>query len=192
MNSARIFGAAVLTLISLSLPCRAADAGIDAERLKLIPARLHEAGVTFAIRSNPSGDQGTSARNLPYEAAMAIAYGLPEAEAVKALTIVPARIFGVDSQLGSLEVGKRANLVVSAGHILQPTTEVKGLFLAGKPTAPESRHTRLYAKFQRRLAEIKAGTAKLGIEPIEGTGPTKDPRPSAPATSAGGASGGQR
>jgi imidazolonepropionase-like amidohydrolase len=156
------------------------------------PARLHEAGVTFAIRSNPSGDQGTSARNLPYEAAMAVAYGLPEAEAIKAVTIVPAKFLGVDSQLGSLEVGKRANLVITAGHILQPTTEVKGLFLAGKPLTPESRHTRLYAKFQRRLAEIKAGTAKLGIEPTEGTSPTKDPRPSNPATAGGGTSGGQR
>ena len=150
------------------------------------PARLHEAGVTFAIRSG-SGDQGTAARNLPYEAATAIAYGLPEAEALKAVTITPAKLLGVDSQLGSLEVGKRANLVITSGHILKPTTEVKGLFLSGKPMPPESRHTRLYAKFQRRLAEIKAGVAKPGLDVPDGSSPDK-PKPT-PATAGGAGSG---
>jgi len=157
------------------------------------PARLHEAGVTFAIRSSASGDQGTSARNLPYEAATAVAYGLPEAEALKAVTITPARLLGVDAQLGSIEPGKRANLVITAGHILRPTTEVKGLFLGGKPLAPESRHTRLYAKFRRRLAEIKAGTAKLGIEPADNASTKEPTRPTPPPTTpAGGASGNLR
>ncbi len=150
------------------------------------PARLHEAGVTVAIRSG-SGDQGTAARNLPYEAATAVAYGMPEAEALKAVTITPAKLLGVDSQLGSLDVGKRANLVITAGHILKPTTEVKGLFLSGKPMPPESRHTRLYAKFQRRLAEIKAGVARPGLETPDSTSPDK-PRP-VPATAGGAGSG---
>ncbi|HEY2157052.1 MAG TPA: amidohydrolase family protein, partial [Isosphaeraceae bacterium] len=153
------------------------------------PAWLRAAGVTVAIRSG-SGDQGTAARNLPYEAATAIAYGLPETEALKAVTITPARLLGVDSQLGSIEPGKRANLVLTAGHILKPTTEVKGLFLAGKPTPPESRHTRLYAKFQKRLAEIKAGVAKPGLD-VPDSGSPERPKPTAPASTAGGASGGQ-
>ena len=152
------------------------------------PARLHEAGVTFAIRSG-TGDQGTAARNLPYEAASAIAYGLPEAEALKSVTITPAKLFGVDSQIGSLEVGKRANLVITAGHILKPTTEVKGLFLSGKPMPPESRHTRLYDKFQRRLAEIKAGVAKPGIDVPDSTTPPDKPRPSPATVGAGAGSG---
>ena len=153
------------------------------------PARLFEAGVTFAIRSCPTEDTGTSSRNLPFEAATAVAYGLPEAEALKAVTITPARLLGVDHQLGSLEVGKRANLVLSAGQILRPTTEVKALFLSGKPMPPESRHTRLYAKFQRRLAEVKAGTAKLGIESSDDSRPSgTKPAPVVPVggTSAGG------
>jgi imidazolonepropionase-like amidohydrolase len=132
------------------------------------PAKLHEAGVTFAIRSGPPGsDQGTAPRNLPYEAATAVAFGLPEAEALRSVTITPAKLLGVDSQLGSLDVGKRANLVITAGHILQPTTEVRGLFISGKPMTPESSHTRLYSKFQRRLGEIKAGAAKLGIDVVD-------------------------
>ena len=141
------------------------------------PARLFEAGVTFAIKSGGS-DVGTASRNLPYDAGMAVAYGLPEAAGLRAVTLAPAEILGVADQLGSLEVGKRANLVITAGHILQPTTEVKGLFLAGKPLTPESRHTRLYSKFKGRLAEVKAGTAPLGIDSDPGSPTT----PTSPAT----------
>jgi imidazolonepropionase-like amidohydrolase len=140
------------------------------------PARLHEAGVTFAIKSGGS-DVGTASRNLPYDASMAVAFGLPEADALRAVTLAPAEILGVSGQLGSLDVGKKANLVITAGHILQPTTEVKGLFLAGKPMAPESRHTRLYVKFQRRLAEVKAGTAPLGLDVDPGSTPTPSSAP---------------
>jgi len=166
---------------TLNLPVEATDP-YDASYTN--PARLHEAGVTFAIRSNPIGpQQGTASRNLPYEAAMAVAFGLPEAEAIKAVTIAPARILGVADQVGSLEVGKRANLVVTAGHILQPTTEIKALFLDGKPADMESRHTRLYEKYRRRLAEVQAGTAMLGIEspPPAAAGAATSPAP-APAT----------
>ena len=89
----------------------------------------------------------TDGRNLPYEAATAIAFGLPEDAALKAVTLTPAQILGVADQVGSLEAGKRANLVVTAGHILQPTTPVLALFMDGKPVMPESRHTRLYDKY---------------------------------------------
>ncbi len=150
---------------TLRLPTEATDP-YDAAYAN--PARLHEAGVAFAIKSGGS-DVGTASRNLPYDAAMAVAYGLPESVALRAVTLAPAEILGVADQLGSLEVGKRANLVLTAGHVLQPTTEVKGLFLAGKPLAPESRHTRLYAKYRGRLAEIKAGTAPLGIDADPGS-----------------------
>ena len=146
------------------------------------PGRLVAAGVTVALKSGGS-DVGTASRNLPYDAAVAVAYGLPEAEALKAVTITPAQILGVADQLGSLEVGKRANLVITAGHILQPTTEVKGLFIAGKPLTAESRHTRLYAKYQQRLDEVKAGTAPLGLEPDASAAPTSPaPRPASPAS----------
>ena len=127
---------------------------------------------------------GTASRNLPYDAAVAVAYGLPEAVALRAVTLAPAEILGVADQLGSIEVGKRANLVVTAGHVLQPTTEVKGLFIAGKPLPPESRHTRLYAKYRGRLAEVKAGTAPLGIDVVPD--PSSIPASTAPAPASGG------
>ena len=147
------------------------------------PAKLAEAGVTIAIKSGGS-DVGTATRNLPYDAAVAVAYGLPEADALKAITLAPAQILGVADQLGSLEVGKRANLVLTAGHILQPTTEVKGLFIAGKPLPPTSRHTRLYAKYQERLAQVKAGTAPLGLDSDPSTGPAPVPSPTTTPTPA--------
>jgi imidazolonepropionase-like amidohydrolase len=132
-------------------------------------AKLHAAGVAFAIRSQGGGPAtATAARNLPYEAATAVAFGLPEDVALQAVTLAPARILGLDSQLGSLEAGKRANLVVTAGHLLQPTTSVLALFIDGEPIRPESRHTQLYAKYHHRLDEVRAGRARLGIEPVAG------------------------
>jgi imidazolonepropionase-like amidohydrolase len=128
------------------------------------PARLREAGVTFAIRSKGGGPgSATASRNLPYEAATAVAFGLPEDEALRAITLTPAEILGIADQVGSLEVGKRANVVVTAGHILQPTTPVVALFLDGKPIEPESRHTELYRRYRGRLHDVQAGKAPLGI-----------------------------
>jgi imidazolonepropionase-like amidohydrolase len=132
-------------------------------------AKLHAAGVPFAIRSQGGGPSAATAlRNLPYEAATAVAFGLPEDAAVQAVTIAPARILGVADQVGSIEAGKRANLVITAGHILQPTTSVLALFIDGEPIRPESRHTQLYAKYRRRLEELRTGRARLGIEPATG------------------------
>jgi imidazolonepropionase-like amidohydrolase len=139
------------------------------------PARLHAAGVTVAIRSNASGPSAaTAGRNLPYEAATAIAFGLPEDVALQAVTLTPARILGVADRIGSLGVGKRANVVVTAGHILQPTSAVLLLFIDGKPVAPESRHTQLYGKYAQRLSEVKAGLAPLGLD-RSGTVPAQVP-----------------
>jgi imidazolonepropionase-like amidohydrolase len=123
-------------------------------------AKLHEAGVRFCIRS-----QGNSAtRNLPYEAAMAVSYGLPPSEGLKAVTLYPAQILGVSEQLGSLEKGKMANLVLTNGDMLQATTQVVGLFIDGKPLPPTSKHTRLAERYRERLAEVKSGKAPLGTK----------------------------
>ncbi len=129
------------------------------------PAKLHAAGVTVAIHSKARRFRATRRpRNLPFEAATAVAFGLPEEVALKAVTLTPAQILGVADQVGSLETGKRANLVVTAGHLLQPTTPVLALFIDGEPLRPESRHTRLYAKYRHRLDEVRAGRARLGID----------------------------
>ncbi len=122
--------------------------------------KLHEAGVPFCIRS--SGTSNT--RNLPYEAAMAVSYGLPPEEGLKAVTLYPAKILGVADQLGSIEPGKRANLVLANGDILQASTQVLAVFIDGKPYEPVSKHTRLYDRYRERLKEVKEGKAPLGTK----------------------------
>ncbi len=124
------------------------------------PARLYEAGVPFCIRSTGS----TNTRNLPYEAAMAASYGLPADEALKAVTLYPAQILGVGDQLGSIGEGKRANLVLSNGDLLQASSQVLALFIDGQPLPPTSKHTRLYERYRERLNEVKAGRAPLGTK----------------------------
>jgi imidazolonepropionase-like amidohydrolase len=124
------------------------------------PAKLHSAGVRFCIRSN--GDNNT--RNLPYHAAMAVSYGLPPEEGLKAVTLYPAQILGVADRLGSIEKGKSANLVITGGDMLQASTQVVGLIIDGKPVAPVSKQTRLYERYRERLREVKEGTAPLGTK----------------------------
>jgi imidazolonepropionase-like amidohydrolase len=123
-------------------------------------AKLYRAGVRFCIRSTGS----SNARNLPYEAAMAVAYGLPADEALKAVTLYPAQILGVADQLGSIDTGKRANLVLTNGDLLQPSTQVLGLFIDGKPLEPTSKQTKLYEKYRERLKDVKEGRAPLGTK----------------------------
>jgi len=124
------------------------------------PARLHEAGVRFCIRS----DGGSNSRNLPYESAMAVSYGLPPDEGLKAVTLYPAEILGVADQLGSIEPGKRANLILTNGDILQASTQVQAVFIDGKPLEPTSKQTRLYDRYRERLREVKEGRAPLGTK----------------------------
>src|SRR5262249_60587926 len=100
--------------------------------------RLAKAGVQFCIRSGGS----SNTRNLPYEAAMAVSYGLPAEEGLKSVTLYPAQILGVADQLGTIETGKRANLVLTTGDMLQASTQVEAVFIDGKPLEPTSKQTR--------------------------------------------------
>jgi imidazolonepropionase-like amidohydrolase len=124
------------------------------------PMFLHKTGVRFCIRS----EGGSNARNLPYQAAMAVSYGLPPEEGLKSVTLYPAQILGVADQLGSIEVGKRANLVLTSGDILQATTQVLAIAIDGKFMPPESKQTRLYDRYRQRLQEVRDGKAILGTQ----------------------------
>lgn len=111
------------------------------------PAKMQQAGVRFAIAT---GDGGAEVRDLPYHAGLAGAFGLPKDEALKAVTIYPAQILGVADRLGSIEVGKMANVVVTDGDILEPRTNVKYVFIAGRLLPLTSRHTELFDSFKDR------------------------------------------
>ena len=80
------------------------------------------------------------------------------------MTLYPAQILGAAEQLGSIEKGKGANLVLANGDILQASTQMVGVFIDGKPLPPTSKHTQLYERYRERLREVKAGTAPLGTK----------------------------
>ena len=82
-------------------------------------------------------------RNLPYAAGYAVAYGLPYDEALKAITLNPAEMFGLGDKLGSLDVGKTGNVVVANGDPLDVRTSVKQVFIDGNAIPMVSRQTKL-------------------------------------------------
>ncbi|MCH8963069.1 MAG: amidohydrolase family protein, partial [Bacteroidetes bacterium] len=112
---------------------------------------MHKAGVKVAIRSGES----ENVRNLPYNAGFAAAYGLGKEEALRAVTITPAEIFGVSDEIGSLEVGKKANLFVADGDPFETKTDIHHVFIDGYKVPMESRHTRLYDEFLNRVPGLK-------------------------------------
>ncbi|MFZ1678467.1 MAG: amidohydrolase family protein [Saprospiraceae bacterium] len=107
---------------------------------------MHKAGVKVAIRT----DDAENVRNLPFNAGFAAAYGMSKEDAMKAVTIVPAEIFGVADKIGSIEVGKDANIFVSTGDPFEPATQIKQLFISGWHVPLESRQTLLYEEFLKR------------------------------------------
>ncbi len=104
-----------------------------------LPAELYKRGVKIAFASY----EAHAVRNLPYAAGYATAFGLPYDEALKAITLNPAEIWGVADQYGSLEPGKVANVVVANGDPLDVRTDVKRVFIAGREIPMTSRQTRL-------------------------------------------------
>lgn len=110
------------------------------------PGVLARAGVRIAFQTSDA----SNARNLPYNVALAMAYGLDPDEALRSITINPARIWGVDDQYGSIEVGKVANLVVTDGDPLDVRTKIRHVFIRGDAIPLTDRHTRLYEQFRGR------------------------------------------
>jgi imidazolonepropionase-like amidohydrolase len=112
-----------------------------------IPAKLAAAGVQFAIST---GDKGSEIRTMPYNAGMAAANGLSKTDALKSVTLWPAQIFGVGDKMGSIDVGKMANIVVTTGDILEAKTDTKYLFIDGRQVPLDTKHTQLNAQFKDR------------------------------------------
>jgi imidazolonepropionase-like amidohydrolase len=127
-----------------SLPVRDDDAY---DYLFEAPAKMQQAGVKFAIST---GDVGAEVRDLPYQAGIAGAFGLSKEDALKSVTLYPAQILGVGDKLGSIEVGKMANVVVADGDILEPRTNIKYVFIGGRLIPLTSRHTELFDSFKDR------------------------------------------
>jgi imidazolonepropionase-like amidohydrolase len=115
------------------------------------PEKLHKAGVKVMFSLGGSTFIASLIKNLPYEAAQAVAFGLPEEEAIKGITLYPAQVSGVADKLGSIEPGKDATLFACDGNgILDLRAKVHHVWIAGKEMSLESRHTRLYNKYKNR------------------------------------------
>jgi hypothetical protein len=128
----------VPVLVSAKWPERSKDADPDAEeplrilrmrdRAPSTPAALERAGVRFALYSDGISDPGDILRNVR----QAVAAGLTEEAALRALTLGTAQIYGLDDRLGSLEEGKIGNLVVTDGDLFGEETKIKIVFVDGK------------------------------------------------------------
>lgn len=116
------------------------------DRLLSQPAELAAAGVKLAFGSFDN----SFARRLGQNAANAVAYGLPYDEALRAVTVNPAQILGLGNQIGTLETGKIANVIITNGDPLEISTDVRYLFIKGQLTSTNNRHKSLYEKYLNR------------------------------------------
>jgi imidazolonepropionase-like amidohydrolase len=142
-DSIALSGLPVITGPMMTFPPRSSD---RYDKAYTNAGLMAAAGVKVAIRTNESDN----VRNLPFEAGFAAAYGMGKEEALKAVTINPAEIFGLGDQLGSIEEGKIANIIVTDGDPLETKTQLKYLFINGWNVPLESRHTLLYDEFLNR------------------------------------------
>lgn len=121
------------------------------DRSYSLPAELHRAGVKFGITGGTSAAYGN---RLPYEAGAAIAYGLPEDEALKAVTLNPAQFLGFADRVGSLEVGKDATLLITTGSPLEYSSEIEQAFIQGRDIDLMDAHRRFFEKYSEKLRQL--------------------------------------
>jgi imidazolonepropionase-like amidohydrolase len=129
-------------------PTQALPSGEDEgyDEMYTAPGLLYQAGVKFAFGTFGSSDS----RTLPYEAANAVSYGLPREEALRAVTVNAAEILGVADKVGTVEVGKVANLVVTDGDPMEMATQFKHVIIGGRDVSLDNRHQELYDRYRSR------------------------------------------
>ncbi len=118
-----------------------------------VASQLYEAGVPFCFRTGSNWDG--NARNLPYHAGYCIAYGLPEAAAIRALTLDAAKIFGLEDK-GRLAVGLPADLVVSSDAIFEVSARVLALYVDGARVSVRTPQDEL-ADAAARVIDVEEG-----------------------------------
>lgn len=123
-----------------------------------LPAKLYQAGVQFAISGGASAPY---AHRLPYEAGTAAAFGLPMEEALKALTVYPAGIFGLSDRIGTLEPGKNASLLITTGNPLEYETQIEQVYIDGRKSSMTDMHRQLYQKYREK---VDASASASGLE----------------------------
>jgi imidazolonepropionase-like amidohydrolase len=131
---------------ALDLPARADDP-YDARYAAA--GILAKAGVEVALNDG-AGNSAETARNLLQDAAVSAGYGLPREAAVAAMTLVPARILGVEARVGSIESGKDATLIVTDGDILDLRSHVVAAYVDGRALDLTDKQKRLYERYKNR------------------------------------------
>lgn len=123
-----------------------------------LPGRLHRAGVKFCIAAEQTGYPGgaSNARNLPFQAGNAVAYGLDPEIALRSVTLSAAEILGVDHLIGSLTVGKEATLMVVQGDPLVVESQVVYAMIHGRPVDLGNKHLSLFRKYQEKYRRMDA------------------------------------
>jgi len=111
-----------------------------------LPTQFYKAGVKFAFGTFTN----EFVRNLPFQAAAAVGFGLPADEALKAVTIYPAEIWGQSDKVGSVEKGKWADLMITNGDPLEIQTKIAHIYIKGKEVELSNKQTRLYDKYMGR------------------------------------------
>jgi imidazolonepropionase-like amidohydrolase len=127
---------------------RRRDSAVD-ERYTL-PIKLQEAGVRWCL-TNPSS---WSVRNLPFQIATSVGYGLDAKDAVKAMTLWPAQIMGIDGEYGTLESGKSATLIVTDGDVLDIRSHVTMAFIDGRRTDLQDKQKSLRDKYREKYRQL--------------------------------------
>jgi imidazolonepropionase-like amidohydrolase len=120
-----------------------------------LPFLLYQQGIKFCLQ-NEGDMEAMNARNIPFLAGTAMAYGLPEEEAVRAVSLSACEILGIDQQYGSLEVGKMATLFVSKGPALDMRTNYITLILSdGQLVSTKNFQEELYLKYKKKYEQGK-------------------------------------
>lgn len=131
-----------------SLPEKEEDA---VDLLYRLPKLLQEGGVKFCLQ-NEGDMEAMNARNLPFLAGSAMAYGLTEEQAVRSISLSACEITGIEKQYGSVEEGKKATLFISKGNALDMrTNSLTTILIDGKFVSLDNVQTELYKKYSKKL-----------------------------------------
>lgn len=163
---------------------RRADAAYD-EPFTL-PADLEKAGIRWALATPGQTDRGND-RNLPYQAATAVAFGLDNAAALRSITLGAAQLLGVADTLGSIEPGKAATLFLADGDPLEITTKIEAAWIDGRAIDLTSKQTALAAKYREKYRQLGliGGSQAIRNDAKPGDKPAKADAAPAPAPAPG-------
>ncbi len=112
-----------------------------------IPAQMEKLGIPYALTVAGSWNS----RDLPFAVGQSIAYGVSPEKGLASITIEPAKILGLDAEMGSIEVGKNANIIISTGDVFDHLThKIETMLIDGRTVNLDNRHKRLYEKYSKK------------------------------------------